>query len=63
VFATAGTDDFNYLEMRQLDRTLKTPHRLAIFDGGHMLPPDSVAMDAIEWLELQAIQHRIRVLT
>jgi len=56
VFATAGTDDFNYLEMRLLDRKLKTPHRLVIFDGGHTLPPDEVAMDAIEWMELQAMK-------
>jgi predicted esterase len=56
VFATAGTDDFNYLEMRRLDRALKTPHRLAIFEGGHTLPPDPVAMDAIEWMELQAMK-------
>jgi hypothetical protein len=56
LFATAGTDDFNYLEMRLLDRKLKTPHRLAIFEGGHTLPPDAVAMDAIEWMELQAMK-------
>lgn len=56
VFATAGTDDFNYIEMRLLDRKLKTPHRLAIFEGGHTLPPDPVAMDAIEWMELQAMK-------
>ena len=56
LFATAGTDDFNYLEMRLLDRKLKTPHRLAIFEGGHTLPPDSIATDAIEWMELQAMK-------
>ena len=59
VFATAGVDDFNYLEMRTLDATLTTPHTLALFDGGHTLPPADVAMEAIEWLELQAMrQHR-----
>ncbi|HYU80690.1 MAG TPA: hypothetical protein VEK56_16990 [Vicinamibacterales bacterium] len=61
VFATAGTEDFNYVEMRQLDRSLKSPHRLAIFTGGHTLPPDEVALDAIEWLELQAIKSGARV--
>jgi predicted esterase len=55
VFGTAGTDDFNYIEMRQLDAALKTPHRVVIFPGGHALPPDDVAMAAIEWLELQAM--------
>ena len=56
IFATAGTDDFNYIEMRRLDRKLKSPHRLVIFNGGHTLPPDSVTMDAIEWMELQAMK-------
>jgi dienelactone hydrolase len=55
VFATAGTEDFNYLEMRTLDRRLTSPHRLAIFSGGHTLPPSDVAIEAIEWLELQAM--------
>ena len=56
VFATAGTEDFNYMEMRQLDRRLSSPHFLAVFHGGHTLPPDDVAFDAIEWMELQAMR-------
>jgi dienelactone hydrolase len=56
VFGTAGTEDFNYIEMRQLDRKLTTPHHLAVFNGGHTLPPDTVAFDAIEWMELQAMK-------
>lgn len=59
VFATAGTEDFNNSEMRQLDRALKTPHRLAVFDGGHTLPPVPVATAAIEWLELQAMASKL----
>ena len=35
VFGTAGTEDFNYLEMRQLDQELSSPHRVVIFEGGH----------------------------
>jgi predicted esterase len=56
VFGTAGTDDFNYLEMRQLDRKLTSPHYVAIFAGGHTLPPDAVAVEAIEWMEIQAMK-------
>jgi dienelactone hydrolase len=56
VFGTAGTEDINHLEMRMLDRTLRSPHRLVIFEGGHTLPPDSVALEAIEWMELQAMK-------
>src|SRR5437867_11757027 len=39
-----------------LDRALTTPHRVAIFEGGHALPPDAVALEAIEWLELHAMK-------
>jgi hypothetical protein len=56
VFSTAGTEDFNYIEMRQLDRKLTSPHLLSVFKGGHTLPPDEVALEAIEWMELQAMQ-------
>src|ERR1044072_5550567 len=56
IFSTAGTEDFNCIEMRLLDRALTTPHRLAVFEGGHTLPPATAALDAIEWLELQAMK-------
>ena len=56
VFGTAGIDDFNYIELRMLDRKLTSPHRLAIFPGGHTLPPDDVALEAVEWMEIQAMQ-------
>lgn len=56
VFATAGIDDFNYLELARLDAALTTPHRLAIFAGGHTLPPPELAVEAIEWLEVQAMR-------
>jgi poly(3-hydroxybutyrate) depolymerase len=59
-FGTAGDTDFNYVEMKMLDRTLKSPHRVVIFHGGHTLPPDEVAMEAIEWMELQGIKSAIR---
>lgn len=59
-FGTAGDTDFNYVEMKMLDRTLKSPHRVVIFHGGHTLPPDEVAMEAIEWMELQGMRSAIR---
>jgi predicted esterase len=55
IFATAGAEDFNYLEMREMDRALSSPHYLTVVPGGHTLPPDEVAMDAIEWLEIEAM--------
>ena len=45
IFGTAGTEDFNYIEMRLLDRKLTSPHFLAVFQGGHSLPPDDVAAE------------------
>ena len=60
IFGTAGTDDFNYIEMRMLGRALKSPHRLVIFAGGHTLPPSDVATQAIEWLELRAMASGLR---
>ena len=60
VFGTAGTEDFNHLEMRLLDRALTSPHRLAVFQGGHTLPPADVALEAVEWLELQAMKSGAR---
>jgi pimeloyl-ACP methyl ester carboxylesterase len=54
VFGTAGTEDFNYLEMRQLEQELSSPHRVVIFEGGHQWLPSSLAVQAVEWLEFQA---------
>jgi poly(3-hydroxybutyrate) depolymerase len=56
VFGTAGTEDFNYVEMRKVDRELTTPHRLRVFQGGHVWLPPEVATEAVEWLEVQAAQ-------
>jgi len=56
LFATAGTDDFNHLEMRRLDRALTTTHRLVIFNGGHVWLSSDLAMQAIEWMELHAMK-------
>ena len=56
VFGTAGTEDFNYLEMRKLDRALTTPHRVAIFEGGHTWLSSGLAVEALEWMEIQAMK-------
>jgi hypothetical protein len=60
VFATAGTEDFNHLEMRQLDRELTSPHHLAIFEGGHVWLSSELAVEAIEWMEVQAMKSGIK---
>jgi predicted esterase len=63
VFGTAGNVDFNYVEMRRLDRALArlgAAHRLAVFDGPHSWCPAPVCTEAIEWLELKAMKGGTR---
>jgi predicted esterase len=60
IFATAGTEDFNHLEMRQLDRALTTPHHLAIFNGGHTWLSSDLAVEAVEWMEVQAMKAGLK---
>ena len=60
LFATAGTDDFNHLEMRRLDRELSTTHRLVIFTGGHVWLSSELALQAVEWMELHAMKTGLK---
>jgi hypothetical protein len=60
VAGTVGLEDFNYLELRAIDRELTSPHRVFAFEGGHTLPPPEVARRAIEWLELRAMARGSR---
>ncbi|HXP83133.1 MAG TPA: hypothetical protein VN841_00345 [Bryobacteraceae bacterium] len=60
VFGTAGTEDFNNLEMHQFDQTVTSAHRLEIFEGPHAWLPESLAMRAVEWMELQAMKSGLR---
>jgi pimeloyl-ACP methyl ester carboxylesterase len=60
VFGTAGTEDFNNLEMHRFDQSVTSPHRLEIFEGPHTWLPESLAMRAVEWMELQAMKSGLR---
>ncbi len=60
IFGTAGTEDFNYREMRALDRLLTSPHRVEIFEGGHTWLPSEVATHGVEWMEIQAMKDGLR---
>ncbi len=42
--------------MRRLDRELTTPHRLVIFNGGHVWLSSELALQAVEWMELHAMK-------
>jgi tetratricopeptide (TPR) repeat protein len=63
-FGTVGIEDFNFPEMTQLEKALDSasiPNRLAVFDGGHEWAPPSVCIQAIEWMEIQAMKSRKRL--
>jgi predicted esterase len=58
-FATTGSTDFNLDEVSAVDSMLDAtafPHRLARFEGGHQWPPEEVAAQALDWMQLQAVQ-------
>lgn len=60
----AGIEDFNFSELYQLDEAfekLKLPHQLLTFEGGHGWPPKPILNEAVEWMELQAINSGLRV--
>ncbi len=46
--------------MRTLDRELTTPHRVAVFEGGHTWLSSELAIEAVEWMELQAMKSGTR---
>jgi predicted esterase len=60
VFGTAGVDDFNWREMYELDQTLTSPHRVVVFEGGHVWLPVELATEAIGWMELHAMRTGLR---
>jgi predicted esterase len=52
-FGTVGFQDFNYAEMQQLERQLRsqgTTCRLQVFTGRHSWPPPKLALEAVAWL-------------
>ncbi len=55
----AGTEDFNYFEMRDLDADLAdadATHRLLVFPGPHGWPQAEAFSEAINWLDLIAMR-------
>src|SRR5207237_5206785 len=58
LFGSAGTEDFNYREMRAVDRVMTSPHRVEVFEGGHTWLPSEMATRAVEWMEIQAYEER-----
>jgi tetratricopeptide (TPR) repeat protein len=62
-FGTAGLDDFNYLELRRVDRELDerhAAHRVVIFEGSHEWAPAALMTEAVGWFELQGMRTGAR---
>jgi len=58
-FGIAGTEDFNYGELRLVQRDLDAQHaanRFEEFDGPHGWCPSPLCTVAIEWMELMAMK-------
>ena len=60
LFGSAGTEDFNYREMRAVDRLMTSPHRVEVFEGGHTWLPIEMATSGVEWMEVQAMKDGLR---
>jgi hypothetical protein len=59
-FGGAGTVDFNFEEVRRLATTLAqlgVPHHMEYYDGPHGWPPEAVMVNAVDWMELQAVKR------
>jgi predicted esterase len=58
-FAAVGNADFNYSEFVDLRRQLQEngePYRIWIFEGGHDWAPPEVWLEALNWMDLQAMR-------
>lgn len=59
LYGTVGIDDFNFPELKRLDDKLdaiNVPHRIATFSGGHEWASSSLLVQALEWIEIQAMR-------
>jgi len=57
-FGIAGLADFNYPEMKQLDKALdeaKMAHRILFYDGPHQWPDAEICIRAAGWMEIMAM--------
>ena len=57
-FATVGDADFNYPEFFHLRKKLDEVHaryEIRVFDGEHGWAPDDAWLEALDWLDLQAM--------
>jgi len=58
-----GTRDFNFTEFKRLEPQLENAgiaFRMFYFDGYHGWPPESVCLEAVEWIDLQAMKRGLK---
>jgi len=60
IFGKTAVDDFNYLELKALDRVVTTPHRVVVTEGGHAWMSSETALEAVGWMEVQAMKSGLR---
>jgi tetratricopeptide (TPR) repeat protein len=61
-FGLVGNRDMNYIEMSDLEKELNNQGismELRVFDGGHAWPSPDLLKEAIEWMELKAMNKGI----
>jgi hypothetical protein len=61
-FATVGNADFNYPEFFRLRKKLDEVHaryKIRVFEGEHGWAPDDTWLEALNWLDLQAMASEI----
>lgn len=62
-YGLVGTADFNYREMHHLDGQLDkagVTHRIKVFEGTHLWPPEDLCLQAIQWMEVQAVKQKLK---
>ncbi len=62
-FALAGVEDFNLIELHQLEEGLtkaNLTHQLLTFAGGHTWPSKTLLAEAVAWHEVIAWQRQLR---
>ena len=62
-YAIVGDADFNYLEVSELYRNLQAmnaPSHLHVFEGPHQWASSEILLDALAWMEIQAMKSGLR---
>lgn len=62
-YGIVGLSDFNYIELMDLDAKLDgagVNHRIHVYEGEHLWPPQNICTNAVEWMEIQAIKKGTR---